>query len=119
MSLYFTSNDRDVWNPASGTGRLYSDQVASLARELGVESGLAPVISDEVKIDETVFVAFVQAGLAFSLQLGADSLPRALVSPVLAVSVALVETLGSAALPPLPDSLVGPVAAARLHIGTP
>lgn len=117
MSLYFTSRERDIWNPASETGRLYCEQVASIAKELGVESGLGPVISDEVEIDEGVFVAFVQAALALCLTLGAGALSGLLILPSLAISVALAEQLGSADLPAIPAFLVDAVAAARAHVG--
>jgi hypothetical protein len=52
MSVYFIADDRrGLWNPASDTARLFHDQCTSVARMLGVESGLAPIISDEVIVD--------------------------------------------------------------------
>ena len=67
MSIYFvTSDGRDLWNPSSFTAQLFCDQAESIARHLGVDSGLGPIVSDAVVVSELSFVSFAQS---FAVQL--------------------------------------------------
>ncbi|MBE3001340.1 hypothetical protein IDM40_21980 [Nocardiopsis sp. HNM0947] len=64
MSKFFDVDGRTVWSPASGRAERFMERVAMLERELGVPSGIAPVLADEHDIDGAVFGAFVAAMLA-------------------------------------------------------
>ena len=61
MSIYFIAGDTDLWNPASFTGRLYCEQANAVARLLNVDSGVGPVLKDEVVVDAERFKAFAAA----------------------------------------------------------
>ncbi len=61
MSIYFICNGKDLWNPASFTGRLYCEQANAVARLLKIESGVGEVIRDEVAVDAEKFKAFATA----------------------------------------------------------
>jgi hypothetical protein len=95
MSIYFTTREgRDLWNPANVTGRLFHDQVNSVARILAIESGLGPIASDEVIVDEPKFLQFVKSFAEFVLTADPESGGRAVAQNCLGIAGALAEKLG-------------------------
>ncbi|NMO20002.1 hypothetical protein HPC49_21955 [Pyxidicoccus fallax] len=96
MSIYFmTPNKRDVWNPASVTGRLFCEQVESVARLLDVESGLGAVVSDEVVVNDEKFVSFVQSFAERLLRTSAESGAYLLLEGCFSIAGALAVKLGA------------------------
>lgn len=65
MSVYFLANERELWNPGVLTARFFCDAVASISQILRIESGLGPILSDEVHVDPVRLHAFALALLNF------------------------------------------------------
>ncbi len=96
MSIYFmTASRQDVWNPASATGRLFCDQVESVARLLEVESGLGAIVSDEVVVNDEKFVSFVQSFAERLLRTSAESGAYRLLEGCFSIAGALALKLGA------------------------
>ncbi|MFJ3621933.1 DUF6086 family protein [Streptomyces iakyrus] len=64
MSQYFDVGEETLWNPSNGASRLFQRQVAVFESELGLRSGVGPMINDECQIDPGAFGTFVNALLA-------------------------------------------------------
>lgn len=64
MSQYYDIDDRTLWNPSNGASRLFRRQVAVFEAELGLPSGIGPMLADESALDPTAFTVFVNALLA-------------------------------------------------------
>ena len=63
MGVIVSSDNREVWEPSLAVGYLFVDQLHSLERLIGLESGVSPVTSDEVTIDSIRFEAFIRGCL--------------------------------------------------------
>ncbi|MGW1200084.1 DUF6086 family protein [Streptomyces sp. NPDC002536] len=64
MSQYFDVGDETLWNPSNGAARPFLRQVALFEEELGLSSGIGPMLDDECQIDPAPLEAFVNALLA-------------------------------------------------------
>jgi hypothetical protein len=64
MSQYFDVGEETLWNPSNGAARLFQRQVAVFELELGLRSGIGPMVNDECQIDPGAFETFVNALLA-------------------------------------------------------
>jgi len=95
MSIYFIAKDgHDLWNPAAVTARLFWDQAESVGRIISIETGLGPIISDEVIVDDARFKLFVGAFADFILKLDRESGGRALAETCFGIAGALAQKLG-------------------------
>jgi hypothetical protein len=63
MSLIVESEGQELWSPSLQTGRLFEEQVRALERLTGMESGVSPIVSDEIRIDAGRFRVFVESCL--------------------------------------------------------
>lgn len=59
MGIIVAARGRSIWEPSMKVGFCFVDQVRSLETLLKVESGVSPIISDEVEINPVLFEAFV------------------------------------------------------------
>ncbi|WP_157239843.1 DUF6086 family protein [Catenuloplanes japonicus] len=105
MSQYFQAGAVELWNPATAVARLFARQVEAVAPIAGVPTGLGPEIGDEYDIDLPEFTAFVGA-LVGRYRTATHPVLRALVEPVAAVGIVLVERAGGS----VPE-LTGPAGA--------
>ncbi|MGW7363705.1 DUF6086 family protein [Streptomyces sp. NPDC054841] len=64
MSQYFDMGDETLWNPSNGASRLFLRHVAVFEEELGLPSGIGPMVADECQVDPAAFEIFVNALLA-------------------------------------------------------
>jgi hypothetical protein len=64
MSQYFLVGEEQLWNPSTGTARLFCHQVTAFEADLDLPSGVGPMHNDECQIDPVAFGAFVSALLA-------------------------------------------------------
>ncbi|MFI1867591.1 DUF6086 family protein [Streptomyces jumonjinensis] len=64
MSQYYDLGAETLWNPSQGASRAFRRHVALHEAELGVPSGIGPMVNDECRIDPAVFAVFVDALLA-------------------------------------------------------
>ncbi|MEU2539563.1 DUF6086 family protein [Streptomyces iakyrus] len=64
MSQYFDLGEETLWNPSNGASRLFQRQVEVFESELGLPSGIGPMVNDECQIDPVVFETFVDALVA-------------------------------------------------------
>ncbi|CAL9526055.1 hypothetical protein SUDANB1_03923 [Streptomyces sp. enrichment culture] len=64
MSQYFDMGEETLWNPSNGASRLFQRQVAVFEAELGLPSGIGPMVNDECQIAPGAFETFVNALLA-------------------------------------------------------
>ena len=95
MSIYFvTSDGRDLWNPSSFTAQLFCDQAESIARHLGVDSGLGPIVSDAVVVSELSFVSFAQSFAVQLSQVDPESGAHVLLEGCFSIVGALAAKLG-------------------------
>jgi Family of unknown function (DUF6086) len=96
MSIYFVApNGLDVWNPSSLTGRLFCDQVESVSRLLGIESGLGTIVSDEVAVNDEKFMSFAQSFAGLLLRTDPESGAYRLLEGCFCVVGALAAKLGA------------------------
>jgi hypothetical protein len=63
MGVVISTGEKDLWEPSLSVGRLFLDQVTSLERLTGLESGVSPIASDEVQIDPRKFKLFIHGCL--------------------------------------------------------
>lgn len=106
MSVFFIASDgRDVWNPASEAARVFLEQATMMARILGIDSGLGPLVSDEVVIDEARFAKFGSAFAKRMLEYPDGTCFHALMGGCFSVVLGLGCELGLPA--PSDDSRVG------------
>jgi hypothetical protein len=97
MSIYFVTKDgRDLWNPASLTARLFHNQAESVAKLIPSETGLGPIVSDEVILDEARFALFAKAFAGFILKMDRRSGAWALSENCFGMVAALAEKSGGA-----------------------
>lgn len=90
MSIYFSVGDgRDVWNPSSEVARVFLAQTEVMAHYLAMDSGLGPVVSDEVIIDTMRFAAFTSAFTQRMLEYADDSCFHALMSGCFSIVLGL------------------------------
>lgn len=95
MSVYFcTVDEQDLWNPATIVARLFRDQVESVARVLGIESGLGEIVSDEVVVDKVKFEAFMAAFSGLMLRTAPESGVHSLMGGCFEIVLALGDKLG-------------------------
>ncbi|PTH87193.1 hypothetical protein C9J60_17635 [Streptomyces sp. A244] len=64
MSQYFDLGEETLWNPSNGASRLFQRQVEVFESELGLPSGIGPMVNDECQIDPVVLETFVDALVA-------------------------------------------------------
>jgi hypothetical protein len=108
MSIYFTLNEQDFWNPGRVTAQMFCGQVALVARELGMESGLGAIISDEVKVEAEQFKTFAAAFAEYMTHLQPGGKAWLLVAGCFTLVGALAQRLGAA--PPIAPELAKLVA---------
>ncbi|MEU2154685.1 DUF6086 family protein [Streptomyces sp. NPDC019396] len=65
MSQYFDLGDETLWNPATGVARVFLRHVALFEDELGIASGIGPMVADECQVDPVAYGAFANALLAW------------------------------------------------------
>jgi hypothetical protein len=65
VSQYYELGGVTLWNPSNGVSRLFLRQVALFEDEVGVSSGIGPMVGDEAQISAEPFEAFVAAVLAW------------------------------------------------------
>ncbi|MFD7610461.1 DUF6086 family protein [Streptomyces sp. NPDC059828] len=61
MSQYFDVGDETLWNSANGVARVFMRHVALFEGELGIASGIGPMVADEYQVDPVAYGAFVHA----------------------------------------------------------
>jgi hypothetical protein len=61
MSQYFDMGNETLWNPSNGVSRLFLRQVRLFEVELGIPSGIGPMVNDECQLDPAEFEVFVNA----------------------------------------------------------
>lgn len=64
MSQYFDMDGETLWNPSNGVSRLFLRHVALAEDELGIPSGIGPMVNDECQIARATLQIFVNALLA-------------------------------------------------------
>jgi hypothetical protein len=90
MSCYFQAGELDLWNPSNSVARLFIEQSKTLARIVGTEPGLGPIIEDECEIDPEGFSDFVSALLA-AYQRSNNGALKSMMAGVLGISLVLLE----------------------------
>jgi hypothetical protein len=116
MSIYFISKDAgDLWNPASVAGRLFFEQAESVARTIGVATGLGAIVSDEVVVDKENFIPFAEAFANFLLRTGPRSGGRMLLEGCFSIVGALAYKLGATTLDD--PAIAGLIANGRRVVG--
>ncbi|MFI5865304.1 DUF6086 family protein [Streptomyces sp. NPDC051546] len=107
MSQYYDVGDETVWNPSNGAARLFHRQVAVFEEELGLPSGIGPLINDECQLDPAALGAFAEALVARHGTTG-HAVIRALSEGFVATVLVLAERAGAQVRWPRPaDSLEG------------
>jgi hypothetical protein len=89
VSVYFLANEKDLWNPGFLAARFFCDAVASISGMLGIESGLGPILSDEVVVDPVALHAFALQMRELLLNRDPTSATRVMLSGTFAIVVAL------------------------------
>ncbi|MFD5148968.1 DUF6086 family protein [Streptomyces sp. NPDC058401] len=107
MSQYYDVGDETVWNPSNGAARLFHRQVAVFEEELGLPSGIGPLINDECQLDPAALGTFAEALVARHGTTG-HAVIRALSEGFVATVLVLAERVGAHVHWPQPaDSLEG------------
>ncbi len=118
MSIFFVTNEgNDIWNPGRVTAQMFCAQVTSIAREVGVESGLGAIISDQVIVDVEKFKAFAVAFAKYMLCLQPNDKAWTLLAGCFSFVGALAERLGAkpGALAEGLDTVVHPTVNVTVH----
>jgi len=103
MGLIVSSDNRDVWEPSLAVGYLFVDQIHSLERLVGLESGVSPVVSDEVTIDPARFQSFIKGCLRI-LETSNNGPLVAMTAGPLLIAIALCHAI-TGKWPPVPEHL--------------
>jgi uncharacterized protein DUF6086 len=61
VSQYYRLGEMTLWNPSTGTSRLFLRHVALFEEELGLPSGIGPMEADEAQISPEPLKTFVAA----------------------------------------------------------
>ncbi len=96
MSTCFTSRSgKKLWWPANLGARVFHDQAEAVGRMIEVETGLGPIVHDEVVVDDAKLEAFVNAFTVFMLRVADNSTARALLENCFAIAVAMAKKAGA------------------------
>ncbi|MGW7265183.1 DUF6086 family protein [Streptomyces sp. NPDC054842] len=97
MSMYFDTDDETLWNPSSGSGRLFLRQLQVFEAELGLPSGIGHGRHwgdpDTLKVDPVAYGDFTRALVDWHCRTG-NSVIRALSEGFVAIALALARRAG-------------------------
>ncbi|MBV8437896.1 MAG: hypothetical protein JOY95_10325 [Silvibacterium sp.] len=108
MGIVVFSEGREVWSPSLKVGALFMAQISALEKAFDVKSGIISPLADELEIDASTFVAFVQKVMDSLTQTNNRSL-IVLSAGCLQVAIALIFQITGIwpAIPKYLDSFLG------------
>ncbi|MEC3919953.1 DUF6086 family protein [Nocardia sp. CDC160] len=95
MSMYFETEDTDLWNPGNWTGRMFVSMAECISQSLQTPTGLhvRELDPDTVDVDAAQFRAFTEA-LRNAYVTTGNSTYRSLIDGVLAVAIVIADRAG-------------------------
>ena len=93
MSQYYEADGVTLWNPSNGPSRLFLRQLPLFEAEVGLPSGIGPMVSDAAIVSPASFGEFASALLAWRAQTSHPVL-QALSDGFISVCLVLAERAG-------------------------
>ena len=113
MSQFFLIGEKDLWNPASGVSRVFIRVADALSADIGVPSGVGPMLADEAQVDLPVFQVFVDSLVSRFYRDSNHPIQRSMTEGFIATALVLLDRAGGT----LPEGVEPLLELSREHSG--
>jgi hypothetical protein len=94
VSQFFMIGRESLWNPASGVSRVFMRVADALSADVGVPSGVGPMLGDEAQVDLPVFQVFTDTLVSRFYRDSHHPIQRSMTEGFIATALVLLDRAG-------------------------